>query len=301
MSKRLSQEENSNHEAWAIPYADLMTLLLAFFVVMYAISSVNEGKYQHMAQALSLAFGGSANAVKPIATEIGTTPLTHSALSRPSIINIQQPQTTPSHAKKPNKKDHSQQLIHISQRLENALAPLLRKGLISIWRDERWIEVEINSDILFATGSAVLDKDARSILGRVAAVLRDEPNQVRVEGHTDNVPIATAVYPSNWELSAARAASVVHLFADHGLQPQRLAMLGYGEFHPRADNAQFQGRNRNRRVAVIVLADDVDHLNDGSTKNNPPLLHSVQSNPSDIWPVQRPSQVPISPKKEGHA
>jgi len=300
MSKRLRREENHHHEAWAIPYADLMTLLLAFFVVMYAISSVNEGKYQHMAQALSLAFGGSAQTVKPIASEIGATPLPHTTIARPAIINIQQPKTAPSHSNKPHKPANPQQLIHISQRLERALAPLLRKGLISIWRNEHWVEVEINSDILFATGSAILDKDARSILGRLAAVLRDEPNQVRVEGHTDNVPIATAVYPSNWELSAARAASVVHLFADHGLQPQRLAMLGYGEFHPRADNTQVQGRNRNRRVAVVVLADDPVNL-PVFAEDNPALLQSAQSNHLDAHPVQPPAPSPASLMKEGHA
>jgi len=296
MSKYRRPEEPSNHEAWAIPYADLMTLLLAFFVVMYAISSVNEGKYQHMAHALSLAFGGSAQTAQPIAREIGATPLGHTAITRPAIINIQQPATFKAKAEQSDKKVNSQQLARISQRLERALAPLLRKGLISIWRNEHWVEVEINSDILFATGSAVLDKDARSILGRLAAVLRDEPNKVQVEGHTDNVPIATAVYPSNWELSAARAASVVHLFADHGLQPQRLAMLGYGEFHPRADNAQTQGRNRNRRVAVIVLADT-------AAGDNAELAQATPFDYVDINPIEieQSAKSPISAIRQGPA
>ena len=92
----------------------------------------------------------------------------------------------------------------------------------------------------------------------LANVLRQTPNGVRVEGHTDDMPIATAQYPSNWELSAARAASVVHLFADHGVQPQRLAMMGYGQFRPRESNALPEGRNRNRRVMVIILADSAD-------------------------------------------
>jgi len=147
------------------------------------------------------------------------------------------------------------QLNSIADRLTAALAPLIDRGMISVRRTELWIEVEINSDILFPTGSAALDVHARQTLASLAEVLRDVPNSVRVEGHTDNVPIATATFPSNWELSAGRAASVVHLFADQGVQPSRLAMVGYGQFRPREENDSAQGRNRNRRVMVIILAD----------------------------------------------
>jgi len=266
MSRKRHHEDHTNHEAWAIPYADLMTLLLAFFVVMYAISSVNEGKYRSMADSLSVAFGGKPRPVQTLPP--GPTTGNQNPLDRPSVIPSPLPTApqTSTDEHKPTREDAQErvqrQLSRINHHLERALAPLLRKGLITIWRNERWIEVEINSDILFATGSAVLDEDARTILELLATVLRDEPNKVRVEGHTDNVPIATALYPSNWELSAARAASVVHLFADHGLQPQRMAMLGYGEFRPRADNALSEGRNRNRRVAVVVLADDNNATDD---------------------------------------
>jgi len=303
MSKNTSQEEQINHEAWAIPYADLMTLLLAFFVVMYAISSVNDGKYQHMAQALNLAFGGSAHSINPMATGTGMTPLQLTANANPAIIALKQPPTSSVKSEQHDKQSHTpayaQQLTQINQRLEQALSPLLRQGLISIWRNERRIEVEINSDILFATGSALLDEDARNILGRLATVLRDEPNKVRVEGHTDNVPIATALYPSNWELSAARAASVVHLFADHGLQPKRLSMLGYGEFHPRADNAQTQGRNRNRRVAVIVLAD----ASAADKLNLPQTAQSKNNTLANVKAVEQPAKTSFisSVMKEGNA
>jgi len=308
MAKRSPPEEHANHEAWAIPYADLMTLLLAFFVVMYAISSVNDGKYQHMAQALNLAFGGSARSVNPMATSTGITPLQLNANAHSAIVAIKQPvarDTQPEHLNKPSKTSSDPpQLAHINQRLERALAPLLHKGVISIWRNERWIEVEINSDILFATGSAVLDEDARSILGRLATVLRDEPNKIRVEGHTDNVPIATALYPSNWELSAARAASVVHLFADRGLPPQRLAMIGYGEFHPRADNADTQGRNRNRRVAVIVLADATADVAMADSSDLPPHAQTMTTS-STVNPVSSSTETAktssISVIREGNS
>ena len=283
MARRKSHEEHANHEAWAIPYADLMTLLLAFFVVMYAISSINEGKYRVMADALTAAFGGTPHVVTQV--QVGQQQLRGGGNDNPSVIkvpnaanSVSDPSRLPSMASQMTKpvslRDHEQlkraesQLGRIAERLNLSLAPLVDKGMISVRRTELWIEVEINSDILFPTGSATLEGSARQTLGTLADVLQDVPNGVRVEGHTDNVPIATAQYPSNWELSAARAASVVHLFADHGVQPQRLAMMGYGEFRPRASNDMAEGRNRNRRVMVIILADsasEADSLGEQST------------------------------------
>ncbi|MDV3468808.1 flagellar motor protein MotD [Stenotrophomonas sp. C3(2023)] len=275
MARRRHHEEHANHEAWAIPYADLMTLLLAFFVVMYAISSVNEGKYRVMADALTDAFGGAPRTINPV--QVGNQQVQGGGWDSPSVIrtgnrvgpSAPAPSTDPtllpsmaSQMRMPvsvhdqqRLRQAEQQLERIADRLTSALAPLIDNGMISVKRTELWIEVEINSDILFPTGSSSLDVHARDTLSRLAEVLRDVPNSVRVEGHTDNRPIATAQFPSNWELSAARAASVVHLFADQGVQPARLAMVGYGQFRPREDNAQAEGRNRNRRVMVVILAD----------------------------------------------
>ncbi|WP_442684324.1 flagellar motor protein MotD [Stenotrophomonas sp. JC08] len=284
MARRKPQEEHGNHEAWAIPYADLMTLLLAFFVVMYAISSVNEGKYRVMADALTTAFGGAPRAVSQV--QVGNMQIQGGGHDTPTVIRspsmaggpMNDPTRLPAMASQMRMpvslRDQAQlqraerQLGRIADQLSSALAPLLKQGVITVRRTELWIEVEINSDILFGTGSAALGHDARDTLGKLADVLLAAPNGVRVEGHTDNLPIATAQFPSNWELSAARAASVVHLFADHGVQPERLAMVGYGQFRPRDSNALPEGRNRNRRVMVIILADSaasVDALSEGIT------------------------------------
>ncbi|MFO3703826.1 flagellar motor protein MotD [Xanthomonas codiaei] len=282
-------EEHGNHEAWAIPYADLMTLLLAFFVVMYAISSLNEGKYKVMAQALTSAFGGSSNTASPV--QIGKTQTLGADYDRPSVIKAGVPMAAthgqtdatllPSMAaqmRMPVSLRNQAQLARaqrqmdaVAQQLSKTLSPLIDKKLITIRRNDLWIEVEINSDILFGTGSATLAGGARETLSTLASVLRDAPNGVRVEGYTDNQPIATAQFPSNWELSAARAASVVHLFADDGIAPQRLAMVGYGEFRARADNSTEAGRNANRRVVLIILADSA-----GSLAPDPPSqLHAT--------------------------
>ena len=271
MARRHKHEEHANHEAWAIPYGDLVTLLLAFFVVMYAISSLNEGKYRVMADSLSTAFGGAPRTISQV--QVGNMQIQGGGHDTPSVIRspsmtggaMADPTQLPSMASQMrmpvSTRNQEQlqraerQLNQIADRLSSALAPLVKQGVITVRRTELWLEVEINSDILFATGSASLDAGARDTLGKLADVLLDAPNGVRVEGHTDNVPIATTQFPSNWELSAGRAASVVHLFADHGVQPARLAMVGYGQFRPRESNDLPEGRNRNRRVMVIILAD----------------------------------------------
>jgi chemotaxis protein MotB len=286
MARRKRREEHSNHEAWAIPYADLMTLLLAFFVVMYAISSLNEGKYRVMADALTAAFGGAPRTINPV--QVGNQQQQGSNWDRPSPIKsgAKEGPTAPSPAPDPtllpsmasqmrmpvNLRDQErltraqQQMDQVARQLSRTLAPLIDAKLITVRRNDLWIEVEINSDILFPTGSATLDRAARDTLSRLAGVLHEAPNGVRVEGYTDNQPIATSQFPSNWELSAARSASVVHLFADQGIAPQRLAMVGYGEFRPRADNGTEAGRNANRRVVLIILADS-----GASLASEPPL------------------------------
>ncbi|KQR15526.1 flagellar motor protein MotD [Xanthomonas nasturtii] len=287
--RRKHHEEHGNHEAWAIPYADLMTLLLAFFVVMYAISSLNEGKYKVMAQALTSAFGGSSTNASPV--QLGKTQSLGADYDRPSVIKAGAPMAASNGPTDPtllpsmaaqmrmpvSLRNQTQlaraqrQMDAVAEQLSKTLSPLIDKKLITIRRNDLWIEVEINSDILFGTGSATLAGGARGTLSTLASVLRDAPNGVRVEGYTDNQPIATLQFPSNWELSAARAASVVHLFADDGIAPQRLAMVGYGEFRARADNTTEAGRNANRRVVLIILADSA-----GSLAPDPPSqLHAT--------------------------
>ncbi|MFC6839199.1 flagellar motor protein MotD [Xanthomonas theicola] len=305
MARKRPHEDHANHEAWAIPYADLMTLLLAFFVVMYALSTVNEAKYRVMADAMSTAFGGAPRTMRPV--QVGErlmqgqggerpTPIKSSpALSLPDPNRL--PSASPMRAASGALRDEEQlrraqrQLDSIAMRLGTALAPLIEKRLITMRRAGLWIEVEINSDILFGVGSASLDQSARATLAQLAQVLRPVPNGVRVEGYTDDSPIATVQFPSNWELSAARAASVVHLFADQGLQPSRLSMIGYGEFRPRADNDSQAGRNANRRVVLVILADAGE-----AEPAAPPRPFSAGATPATPPPPpRRPPALPARP------
>ena len=146
------------------------------------------------------------------------------------------------------------QLTSLGQQIQDALSELVKQQLVTVRRGNDYIEVEIQSDILFGSGVAVPNATATATVRKIGAVLRGQPNAVRVEGYTDNNPIRTAQFQSNWELSTARAASMVHVLIDEGVPPQRLAVVGFGEYQPIADNATEAGRNANRRVLLVILA-----------------------------------------------
>lgn len=276
MARKKPHEDHINHEAWAIPYGDLVTLLLAFFVVMYAVSSLNEGKYRAVAASLASAFNAPPSALDPI--QIGDNQKMEASIGRPTPIprGAQQGPTSSPVLDSPLRPmlesklradrigdggadaasiaASREQLSRLALQLEDTLSEMVKARLITVRRSDLWLEVEINSDILFPSGSATLEFGARELLGRLAVVLRDLPNPIRIEGYTDDRPIATSQFPSNWELSAARAASVVHLFISERFSPDRLVMVGYGQYRPKADNTSDVGRNANRRVVLMVLA-----------------------------------------------
>jgi chemotaxis protein MotB len=142
--------------------------------------------------------------------------------------------------------------------IENSMDELIDNDLVKLRRSDKWLEIEINSSILFPSASSGFAFSAEPLLKEIAKILSRFPNPVNVEGFTDNVPIATEQYPSNWELSAARAASVVHLFSRAGIDPRRMTAIGYGEHRPVEENDTPEGRAANRRVVLAVLAEDVD-------------------------------------------
>jgi len=273
MARKHRHEEHTNHEAWAIPYGDLITLLLAFFVVMYAISSVNEGKYRVLSDSLYAAFRGTPRTLQPIQSgqkQVGSGADIHTTIVQQQTLNGQ-PRSllTPVPLKLPSQStglpDESAQrsaalaeasaaLAHVADQVEAAVQDLVRKKVVVVRRNDLWIEVEIRADVLFPSGSAQLSPAATGVIEQLANVLAPLPNAIRVEGHTDNVPIRTAVFYSNWELSAARAGSVVRMLAGHGVAPGRLAVVGLGEEHPAQTNATADGRNANRRVVIVILS-----------------------------------------------
>jgi chemotaxis protein MotB len=277
--RRKKHEEHGNHEAWAIPYGDLMTLLLAFFVVMYAISSVNAGKYRVLSDSLFAAFRGAPRSMQPIQIgekQVGTGADMNSTIVQQAVLEGKaQSRLAPvpvavgltksgaagnspiAGTLPPQAAAAAAALTRVADEVARAMDQLVRKDMVTVRRSDFWIEVEMRTDILFPSGSARLAGDAENIIERLGGVLAPFPNPIRVEGHTDNKPIKTAVFYSNWELSAARAGSVVRVLSTHGVAPERLAVIGYGEQRPLKANDTADGRNANRRVVVVILSTEL--------------------------------------------
>lgn len=243
--RRKREEEHENHERWLVSYADFITLLFAFFVVMYAVSSVNEGKYRVLSDSIVSAFTRETPLPAPTSEREGQ--------QLPLSLPIQKPRA------EAETKREREQMTDIGRELIETLSPLISEGKVRVMQTSRGVNVEINASVLFAQGEARLSGRYGQVLKAVANVLKDGQHAIRVEGHTDNVPISTASFPSNWELSAARASSVVRLFADNGIDESRLVAVGHGSTRPVASNDTAEGRTRNRRVQLLVLSALPDH------------------------------------------
>ena len=269
MRRLRRHEEHTNHERWAIPYGDLLTLLLAFFVVMYSISSVNAGKYRVLSNSLYAAFRGQPRSTDPIpvgrktpgdGAGIHMNTVQQRLLTQQPTIHLTPTSTTSAGTRAP---PHSSPiksgptLAEVTAGVESAMRALMRAHVVELSRKPGMLEVRFRSDILFPSGSARLSSTAIAAIRRLAGVLRGFPNPVRVEGFTDNVPIRTVQFASNWELSAARAGSVVHVLSVRGVAPKRLAVIGFGDQKPIASNATAAGRAANRRVVVVILSSRV--------------------------------------------
>lgn len=260
--RRRRHEEHQNHERWLISYADFITLLFAFFVVMYAISSLNEGKYKVLTESLTGVFNQPERSLKPI--PIGD--------ERPRTTDLEQADT----AAEGGPEDA---LRRIADSVREAFGDLIAADQFTVRGNEMWIEIELNSGLLFPSGDAIPRNEAFAIIERIAGILAPFENPVKVEGFTDNVPIRSAAYPTNWELSAARAASIVRLMVASGIEPARLAAVGYGEYQPIAANTTEEGRARNRRV-VLLVSRDTDIHRSGPGAQPPASVDGTQSAPA---------------------
>ncbi|MCW2267436.1 Motility protein B [compost metagenome] len=243
MARRRQPEEHENHERWLVSYADFITLLFAFFVVMYSISSINEGKYKVVSEALIGVFNDPERSMRPI--PIGD--------ERPLSVRPAEPLIKESEQIDAGLAGASvDPLKSIADDVRDAFGDLIKSDQMTVRGNELWVEIELNSSLLFGSGDAMPSDIAFSIIEKVAKILKPFANPVHVEGFTDDLPIRTAQYPTNWELSSARAASIVRLLAMDGVNPARMASVGYGEFQPIAGNDTAEGRARNRRVVLVI-------------------------------------------------
>jgi chemotaxis protein MotB len=272
MARKHRHEEHQNHEAWAIPYGDLITLLLAFFVVMYAISSVNAGKYRVLSNALNAAFRGTPTTPEliPIGNQEVSIQESLPAATVTQLFNaglpVQRgvggtqsgprpgsPESEAALALAKAEAAQQRELASVEGEVSGVLDSLIKSSQVHVQLLHDAVQVQIGADVLFTSGVAEPAPTALPILKRLGEALRPYPNSIRVEGHTDDVPIHGGAFHSNWELSGARAGSVVRLLAEEGIDPQRLEVVGYGEFRPVQPNTTDTGRNANRRVVLMIL------------------------------------------------
>jgi len=240
MARRKLEDEHDNHERWLVSYADFITLLFAFFVVMYALSSVNEGKYRILSNSMVSAFRNV-----PVNSS-GQTPLVVPTPAPPTKSGLA------SKAQEVAKQKQRDKMRNVAKEILQVMAPLVEQGKVRVLETSRGVTIEINDSILFAPGQAVLQAQLVKAMQSVADVLVPAEFPITIEGHTDNVPIKNAQFPSNWELSAVRATTVLRLFADSGIAAGRLTAIGYADTRPVEPNLLADGRARNRRVSILI-------------------------------------------------
>ncbi len=227
MKKKKQQHgEHDNSERWLLTYADLITLLLGLFVILYAMSKIDAGKYAELVAALGGVFGGGKPSVLPGNIGMLEQPL-------PPLLS---------------------ERARIEEELRKAMKIESEKGLVSLTHDERGVTVHLQEELLFSSGSAELQQGSLNTLDALAAILKELPNDIRIEGHTDNLPINTPAFPSNWHLSVARAVNTgFYLLTKHGLAPERISVVGYSEYRPLVPNTSTENRARNRRVDIVII------------------------------------------------
>lgn len=246
--RRQSQDDLHNKERWLISYADFITLLFAFFVVMYSVSSVNEGKYKVLSETLTGVFNAPQRSFQPI--EIGDQPPRPEVTSSEDVI----PPAVTEAPRNPEQEEQArtEALRTMANQLSMEFDDLINRGVVTLETNDRWLALNLPDSLLFGSGDAEPHYDAFDVMDKIARVLRNRDNAVKVEGFTDNQPIRTQRFPSNWELSAARAAAVVRMLSMEGIEPERLAAVGYGAHQPLARNDTEEGRRRNRRVVLLI-------------------------------------------------
>lgn len=252
--QRLDEDENTDR--WLISYADFITLLFAFFVVMYAVSSVNEGKYRILSDTLGAIFQPDqiTELVKENANNLADRDKNASDTPKFDLAALlKRLEQGALHEQQEVGSNKPHPMTRVSDQLSLTLGDLIDEGKVDVSISEGQVRVQLKAQMLFGSGGALLKPKALSVLQETAQTLSGLPNIIQVEGHTDNDPIKSDAYASNWELSAARAASVARYLHRGGIAPQQLSAVGRGEFYPVADNNTEQGKSNNRRVTIVIL------------------------------------------------
>ena len=266
--KREHEPEKDNGDRWLLTYSDLITLLMIFFVVLYSMSKVDAQRFAAVAESLNKALGGGTPAKFELAvSQVGPSLFQTGTPSAKTTVpgNGTDPNNTAynkpdsgANASQGNGDTEKMTIDTIKAKLDKFAADNGIQTTLVTTIEERGLVVSIQETLLFESGSADITARARDILEKVSTVLAVAPNQIKVEGHTDNLPINTAKFPSNWELSVIRSTNVVHILQHDGISPDRLSAAGYGEFRPISSNDTDAGRGKNRRIDLIILRTKYD-------------------------------------------
>lgn len=250
-------KKHENLERWVISYADFTTLLLATFVMLYAISSINSSKFQQMSEAFKTAFTGyTPRIVGPGLAAPNRAPFSHlpSPVAKPIVVRTPHPAHLPPGTLQRALARRAQRLNRVYHRLLALLGKMIGQGKVNVSLQSLGVVININAVVLFKSGKAKLTPTASQILDHIAAVVKGIGLPIQVNGFTDTRPIHDAQFDSNWDLSAARAIAVVKRFAAAGIDPRSLVGAGYGQYHPVASNDTVVGRAKNRRVSIVVVS-----------------------------------------------
>jgi len=281
-------EEHVNHEAWVIPYADLLTLLMAMFIALFAMSTVDKDKFEAVAESFRRELGGSSPLAMegsasnsplaglgsvldgagpaPVRSDLSAGPVT--TIAEPATIGPPEVHVGPVELAAAGSvppatfavipvvdQPMGDPLTEVEQVIQSRIAGTGLAGALEFRRETRGLVVTIVTDqVLFAEAQATIQPDGLAVLDVVADALKDVPNAVTIEGHTDSRPISSARFPSNWELSTARATSVLRYLLETGFPQERLSAAGYADTHPIDPATTPEAMARNRRVEVVVLA-----------------------------------------------
>lgn len=263
-------------ERWLLTYADLMNLLLILFILLYTMSKVDVAKYQTVAASLRAAFGDAT--VNQVIGDAG---------GAPSIINIDGQNPSPV----VEAQMEEQQMEEIKENISEVVQKEGLSGEVVVTMEERGIVISIAEKVLFRSGSADLEPDSKQTIEKIGKVLLAIPGKmIRVEGHTDNVPISTSRFPDNQELSTARANSVWRILVNNvGISPKSLSATGYGEYRPKVPNDSEENRAQNRRVDIAILKDMFDKSESGVESVTPVNQNAVSATQSTAE-TQKPGQ-----------
>lgn len=244
MRRRSQRRSHVNHERWLVSYADFITLLFALFVVMFSAAQVDKKKVSKLAVAIQTAF-----------RELGALPSANRAISTaPKQLQTSPPEISKVVTREDEFPDDSEEIENLRRELQESLATEIARNEVSIRRNREGLVISLKEIGFFESGSATVKTSSRSAFARIAKQLVSKPYHIRIEGHTDDVPIHNAQFASNWELSTSRATELIKLLiVQFGFSPDRLSAAGYAQYHPIADNHAPGGRSQNRRVDIVIL------------------------------------------------